>query len=101
MPIEAKISLMNKTEKALSSQVPADHMNTMMTTLADVLQGFEVKEIVRPEDCPEDLLTCYLDALRVQGRSPKTIEHYARTIRSLQKYERKPAGILSVFRMAA
>lgn len=57
MPIEAKISLMNKTEKGLSSSVPADHMNTMMTVLADVLQGFEVNEIVRPEDCPEDLLT--------------------------------------------
>ena len=69
MAIEAKISLMNKTEKALSSSVPADYMNTMLTAMADVLQGFEVNEIVRPEDCPEDLLTCYLDALRVQGRS--------------------------------
>ena len=96
MAIEAKISLMNKTEKAISSSVPADYMNTMLTAMADVLQGFEVKEIVRPEDCPEDLLTCYLDALRVQGRSAKTIEHYERTIRSLQRFVHIPTRQITV-----
>lgn len=101
MPIEAKISLMNKTEKGLSSSVPADHMNTMMTVLADVLQGFEVNEIVRPEDCPEDLLTYYLDSLKVQGRSPKTIEHYQRTIRNLQQFVKVPTRQITVHHIRA
>ena len=39
MPMEAKISLINKTEKALSSQVTADNMDTMLRTLADTLQA--------------------------------------------------------------
>ena len=101
MAIEAKISLMNKTEKAISSSVPADYMNTMLTAMADVLQGFEVKEIIRPEDCPEDLLTCYLDALRVQGRSPKTLEHYERTIRSLQRFVKIPTRQITVHHIRA
>ena len=101
MAIEAKISLMNKTEKAISASVPADYMNTMLTAMADVLQGFEVNEIVRPEDCPEDLLTYYLDALKVQGRSPKTIEHYERTIRSLQKFVKVPTRQITVHHVRA
>lgn len=101
MAIEAKISLINKTEKAISASVPADYMNTMLTAMADVLQGFEVNEIVRPEDCPEDLLSCYLDALKVQGRSPKTIIHYERTIRSLQKFVKVPTRQITVHHVRA
>ena len=97
MPIEAKISLLNKTEKALSSQVTADDMNTMLRTLSDALQGYDVYEIGEQEEDKIDLLQCYLDALKVEGRSPGTIEKYRYNIRRLLKDLKVPIRQITVY----
>jgi hypothetical protein len=51
-------------------------MDTMLRTLADTLQEFDVYEIKQQTADTVDLLKCYLDALKVEGRSPGTIEKY-------------------------
>ena len=97
MPIEVKISLMNSTEKALSSQVTADDMNTMLKTLADVLQSYEVIEVGLHPDLNDDLLESYLDALKVEGRSPKTLERYEYVIRRMMKTINVPTRQITVY----
>ena len=72
MAIEAKISLQNQVEKRLMTEVTADALNRMMRVMADVLEGFDVRETQVMEE-KDDLLECYIDAMRVQGRSEKTL----------------------------
>jgi len=101
MPIEAKISLMNSTEKALSSQVTADDMNIMLKTMADVLQDYEVIEVGLHPDQNDDLLESYLDALKVEGRSQKTIERYEYEIRRMMKAISVPTRQITVYHVRA
>ena len=97
MPMEAKISLINKTEKALSSQVTADNMDTMLRTLADTLQEFDVYEIKQQTADTVDLLKCYLDALKVEGRSPGTIEKYRYNVGRLLNDLQVPVRQITVY----
>lgn len=76
MAMEAKASFLNQMEKRLSTEVTADSMTRMLSVCADVLEGFEMMER-RPEtDQTDDLLECFISALKVEGRSQKTIDRY-------------------------
>ena len=85
MAIDAKISFLNQTEKRLSSEVTADTMTQVLRIIADVLEGFSMRETVIDLEPNEDLLNCYLDALKVQGRSEKTIARYRYEIERMVK----------------
>lgn len=76
MAIDAKVSFLNQTEQRLSTEVTVAEMTRIMQAVADVLEGFDIREIVADINTPDDLLNCYLSALRVQGRSEKTLERY-------------------------
>ena len=97
MPIEAKISLMNKTEKGLSSQVTADDMNTMLRILADTLQEYDVFEIGEQPEDQIDLVQSYVDALTVEGRSPNTIAKYKYNIGRLLRDLKVPIRQITVY----
>ena len=75
MAIDAKVSLQQQLENRLMTEVTADTMNRMLRIVADVLEGFDVREI-SPAEEQDDLLDCYLNAMRVQGRSEKTLARY-------------------------
>ena len=76
MAIDAKVSFMNQTEKELGKEITAESLGKVMTIIADVLEGFEMRETFRDNEPNEDLLDCYLAAMKVQGRSDKTIFRY-------------------------
>jgi len=76
MAIDAKISFMYQAEKRLATEITVSNMAKVMTIIADVLENFTMEETSSRDDLNEDLLDCYLDALKVQGRSDKTIERY-------------------------
>ena len=97
MPIAAKISLMNRTEKALGSVVTAEDLNTIMRIMADLLQGYDVSEASGRTDGKDDLLDCYLDALKVEGRSPKTLERYEYVIRRMMRALGVPTRQVTVY----
>ena len=86
MAIDAKISFMNQTEMKLSTEITADAMSKTMKVISDVLEGFEMKEVFRGDDAPDDLLDGFLNALRVEGRSQKTIDRYSYEIGRLMKF---------------
>lgn len=84
MAIDAKVSLQQQIENKLMTEVTADTMNRMLRIVADVLEGFDVREI-SPEEEQDDLLDCYLNAMRVQGRSEKTLHRYKYIIEKMMK----------------
>lgn len=86
MAIDAKMSLKNQVESKLMTEITADAMNRVLRVISDVLEGFDVREIA-PTDERDDLLMCYLDAMKVQGRSEKTLTRYKYVI------ERMMAGV--------
>lgn len=88
MAIEAKTSFLRQVEKSLSTVTTADTMAKTLSIIADVMDGFDMLEITK-EDVKYDMLRCFLQAMDVQGRSKKTIEHY----RGVLKRFLKDAGI--------
>ena len=67
--IDAKISFMNQMEMRLATEITADAMSKTMKIVSDVLEGFNMQEITRGDDAPDDLLDGFMNALRVEGRS--------------------------------
>ena len=55
MAIDAKISLQNQVEKKLMTEVTADVMNRVLRIMADVLEGFDVRETAMMDE-RDDLL---------------------------------------------
>lgn len=84
--IDAKISFINQMENRLSTEITADAMGKTMKVMSDVLEGFEMQEVARHDDGPDDLLNGFLNALRVEGRSQKTIDRYAYVIGRMMKF---------------
>ena len=98
MAIEAKISLQNQVEKRLMTEVTADALNRMMRVMADVLEGFDVRETQVMEE-KDDLLECYIDAMRVQGRSEKTLTRYRYVIERMMKDVNVPTRRITVYHL--
>lgn len=76
MTIEAKVSLISLLEKRMADTLTVQQMEKLTGAAADILDGFDVQEIAREDDGPDDLLQIYVSALKVEGRSQKTIDRY-------------------------
>lgn len=76
MAIDTKISFINRLEKKLEYVLTVKDMNAAMKAALETLEHYEMFE--RTEENPEtdDLLQCYLAAIRVEGRSRKTVDRY-------------------------
>lgn len=98
MAISAKISFMKQLEKELSSFTTMDMMNRMMTAVANVSEGYDMREISIDEE-HDDLTECFLEAISVQGRSRKTIEQYRGVIKRLLKEIRVSVRRVSVYHL--
>ena len=84
MAIDAKVSLQQQIEAKLMTEVTADVMNRTLRIVADVLEGFDIREIAVAEE-QDDLLDCYISAMQVQGRSEKTLKRYRYIIEKMMK----------------
>lgn len=97
MAIDAKISLMKQFEQKTSPVITVEQMATVMASLADVLEGFEIRESVWAEDPgTDDMLESYIAALKVQGRSQKTIDRYHYEITRMKKAVHVPTRRITV-----
>lgn len=97
MAIDAKISFMNQLSKKLESELTVESMSKLMKAVTETLDSFDMTE--RPCMVPEedDLLGCYFDALRVSGRSAKTIDQYNYVISRLIKHCGVPIRRINVY----
>ena len=90
MAIDAKMSILSKAEKKLSTEITAYDMNRVMSIMADIMQEYEVKERGCFADIDDDLVNCYFDAMAVRGFSEKTMRVYRMYINDMLEYLKVP-----------
>ena len=99
MAIDAKMSFLNQAEKRLSSEVTAQMMTKVLTIISDVMEGFDMTENANIHERNDDLLDCYIDALRVQGRSDKTLARYRYVIQRMMDEIKVPTRSVTVYHL--
>ena len=97
--LDAKVSFMNQMETKLSTEITVDAMGRTMKVMSDVLEGFSMQEIVRNDDGPDDLLSGFINALKVEGRSQKTIDRYVYELGRLMKFVNVPTRKVTVYHL--
>lgn len=98
MSYEAKALFLNSLEQDLSHMVTAADMAKVLSTVSDVLAGYEMEQR-NQETGPDDLLDVYLSALSVEGRSEKTRERYRYSITRLMESVRVPTRHVTVYHL--
>ena len=98
MALDAKVSFLSQMEKKLAGISTAEAMAKTMTALTDVLDGFELKEITVTEE-QDDMMACFMEALRVEGRSEKTIAHYRGVLSRMMETVGVPARRINVYHL--
>lgn len=99
MAYEAKKTLLNEMERALAEQVTAAQLPGVLSALAEALDGYELTMADRTDPETDDLLDAYLSALRVEGKSPKTIERYAYIIGRMCRAVKVPTRAITVYHL--
>ena len=99
MAIDAKVGFLSQLERQFSDLLTASTMEKVLSTASDVLEGYEMREVFSTEEPNEDLLDCYLDALKVQGRSPQTIHRYRNVINRMMKAIGVPTRRITVYHL--
>jgi site-specific recombinase XerD len=74
-------------------------MSKTLSIIADVLEEYEMRGKAFTEDEHDDMLQCYLDALKVEGRSEKTIERYRYIITKVMKSVGVPTRRVTVYHL--
>lgn len=101
MAIEAKVSMVNLLEEKLADVLTAKNLQSVLAVLSEVLDEFRVEQIRIRETDDDDLLECYLAALRVEGRAPKTVDRYAYILGRLAAYAKVSWRRMTVYHMRA
>lgn len=99
MAIDAKISLMRDVEAMLSTQITVADALKVMKVMADAVEGYDITEKQRNGNEVDDLLDCYLSALNVAGRSPKTVERYRYIITRVMDCLKVPTRHVTVYHL--
>lgn len=98
MAIDAKVSFLRQIEKACEDKLTVKDMTELMRTISDVMQGFRMEELRSAEEYrDDDLLDSFIDALKVQGRSEKTIRRYRFIIGKFQDFAKTPTRNINVY----
>ena len=96
MSIEAKMDFLKETEKTLAAEISARDLTTVLQSLADVLQEFDIVKLQTDRYEKDDLLECYLASQKVRGLSPKTLERYEYVVRRLMSALNVPTRQVTV-----
>lgn len=91
MAIDVKTSFLKQVERKFACTTSQDLIARILSSVADVLEHFDIKETTVTES-QEDVTTCYLDALRIIGRSEKTLERYEKEIKMFLDYVKIPGS---------
>lgn len=98
MAIEAKASFLKQMEKKLSTVATADMMSKVLSITADVMEGYDMREIGFQEES-DDMLECFLQAMDVQSRSRKTIAHYRLVLGKMLEEAKVSARRITVYHL--
>lgn len=96
MAIDAKISFCEQVAVALADRVTVEQMDAIRRAVMDVTDRFEMREIQEGGAETDDLLDCYLAAMRVECRSEKTVARYEYVIRRMMDAVAVPTRRITV-----
>ena len=99
MAIDAKVSFIGMMEKELAGVLTVEQMEKIRKTTVSLLDQFEMTEIRQDDLQEDDLLDCYLSAMKVQCRSPKTIARYEYIIRKMMEGVKVPTRRITVYHL--
>ena len=99
MAIDAKVTLLKGLERQLATEITVADMEKVLSALTDQLAGFDVTKLDTQATGPDDLLDAYVAALRIQGRSEKTIDRYTYIIQRLREAVKVPTREITVYHL--
>lgn len=99
MSIEAKTALMKELEKRLYDKITVADMSKVMAVAADVMGDFDIAQLEHDACGTDDFLDAYIAAMRVQGRSEKTVERYSYIIGRMMKYAKVNTNRITVYHL--
>lgn len=76
---------LNEAQEKLSILLTAATLDSAVLALREILNHYNLECVVALEDSRDFLLDSYLDAIKVEGRSPKTVKQYEYIIRRFLK----------------
>ena len=96
--IDAKVSFMTQMEAGLTDTLTVDQMKKMQTVGYSILDKFDLVEL-EDEMEQDDLLDCYVSAMKVECRSQKTIDRYVYVIGKMMEFVKVPTRRVSVYHL--
>ena len=96
--IDAKVSFMTQMEAGLTDTLTVDQMKKMQTVGYAILDKFDLVEL-EDEMEQDDLLDCYVSAMKVECRSQKTIDRYVYVIGKMMEFVKVPTRRVSVYHL--
>ena len=76
MSIMANDRIISTLRERFGDMLTCRQMEDVLQTVADVIADYDIHEIVREDQDNDMLLDVYISALRVEGRSEKTLNLY-------------------------
>lgn len=96
MAIDAKMNFLNQLSKELAGTLTVEQMKKLRHATLQVMDQFDMTELRMQEAGDDDLLTCYLRAMKVQSRSDGTIRRYEYVIRRMMDWVKVPTRRITV-----
>lgn len=97
---EIKVTFLQELERVLSTRTTAADLPVVLASVSDVLEHYDFSRVNRQDvPCSLDLLDTWLSAMKVQGRSPKTIEAYSYLINRLVRDLQIPIREITVYHL--
>ena len=96
--IDAKVSFMTQMDAGLTDTLTVDQMKKMQTVGYAILDKFDLVEL-EDEMEQDDLLDCYVSAMKVECRSQKTIDRYVYVIGRMMEFVKVPTRRVSVYHL--
>lgn len=94
---EAKQRMIDEIVKALGGYITAEAAGNVRNAVRDVTDDYEVRAIETASDGPDDLVEVYINALRVEGRSPKTLARYQYVLGRMLEAVKVPTRRVTVY----
>ena len=96
--IDAKVSFMTQMEAGLTDTLTVDQMKKMQTVGYAILDKFDLVELADEME-QDDLLDCYVSAMKAECRSQKTIDRYVYVIGRMMEFVKVPTRRVSVYHL--
>ena len=96
--IDAKVSFMTQMEAGMTDTLTVDQMKKMQTVGYAILDKFDLVELADEME-QDDLLDCYVSAMKVECRSQKTIDRYVYVIGRMMEFVKVPTRRVSVYHL--